>query len=137
MTFQKAVTMTEGQGQELFSRCLWRFLQWLEQKGWESRLSECGVQSSRTFIHDGVRMKGVDSVHRVDPPSLHYSRRAIDVNLQVPGRADRWVREGGTAEWAEAHAFWASLHPNCRFGNGSAGSDDNHLSLIIREGEKW
>ncbi len=134
MKFETAQTMTEGQGQELFSRCLWRFLKWVEEQGWQARLSECGVQSSRDYIHDGVRMKGVDNVHRADPPSLHYSRRAIDVNLQVPGKG--WIREGGTPEWALAHAYWAELHRNCRFGNGN-GSDDNHLSVVVNDKEKW
>jgi hypothetical protein len=134
MAFRKAETLQEGAAQELFAEKLGEFLTWLKARGWKARLSECGVQSARTFIHDGVRMKGVDSVHRVEPASLHYLRRAIDVNLIVPGKG--WIREGGTPEWAEAHEVWAALHPNCRFGNG-VGSDDNHLSLVANDKERW
>lgn len=142
--FREPKTLTEIEGQRLFARCLAKFTLWAEERGWFVRLSEVGVQSHRTILSGGQRIEGVDVVHRAGDamrkqnPSLHYSRRAGDIILEVPGPdgAFTWIREGGTPQWKEAHAYWASLHENCRFGNGK-GTDDNHLSLVLNAREDW
>jgi hypothetical protein len=142
-TWRIAETMGEGRAQEEFAFCLGEFIAWVKARGWRLRISECGVQPRRTGIAlegpaSGEVVRFTDGVHRTRPePSLHYSRRAVDVNLIVPGTRPEhggWVTEGGSAEWAEAHGVWESLHPNCRFGNGK-GTDDNHLSFVRNNSE--
>lgn len=147
----KTVRMVEGAAQEEFAYQLGRFLIWVRERGWKARLSEVGVQSERSkvivfkdgeqeVLEAGPNIKILDATHRRFPKSsLHYTRRAADVNLLVPGTRPEtggWVVEGGSKEWEEAHGVWAALHPNCRAGNGK-GTDDNHLSFVRFAGEPY
>jgi hypothetical protein len=148
---KKTIRMSEGQAQEEFAFAFGEFIAWVKARGWRIRLSEVGVSQLRSkiiltkdgeteVIEAGPGVKIIDSTHRHWPvASLHYNRRAADVNLIVPGTRPEtggWVAAGGSKEWAEAHAMWAALHPNCRYGNGK-GTDDNHLSFVKHAGEKY
>lgn len=72
-----------------------------------------------------------DAVHRQNPPSLHYSRRAIDLNLFVKdGLTGSWLyRASDCPEWRDLGKFWEGLHPFCRWGGHFASVDLNHFSF--------
>lgn len=96
---------------------------------WLVTPSEIGVQRERKAraIDGGLTFKTIDKVHINN--SLHYEKRAADLNLFVPAGDGRYraVTDSDAPEWAEVHALWLTINPDNQVMPAHS-ADANHVS---------
>ena len=106
-------------------------------RDWIVTPAEIGVQGERRVqLGDGSTVVLKDRVHR--DGSLHYDRRAADLNLFVPADGTfnlyRQVVRSDAPEWDVLHKLWLPLDPlNQVMPSNSA--DANHVSRDIVAGD--
>lgn len=107
-----------------FTEDLARLIDFVRDKGWRIKITECGVAQKRKS-QEGPTF--TDQVHRSN--SNHYRNLAADIQIFIPNEEGQlwfWVSTSDHPAWKDIDSFWCSLRDENITGIGF--SDANHVS---------
>jgi hypothetical protein len=112
----KNLTLKEKQW--LFTRCLWRLLEFFytEHPHWDISIDEAYRPPETAELYE-KQGRGIKN-------SLHCLRLAVDLNLFIDG-----VYQKSVEPYRFLGEYWKSLHPLCAWGGDFKNRDARHFSI--------